>query len=138
MRWLLLVLLAVVPALAQMRMTVAQLRSFLKSSVDLHQPDKQVADYLKKSKLTQRLAPGDFEEFSGMGVGPRTVEALRDLLTADQGTAGGSGARPRDGEEARPRDSAPRRRRSRRRSSRRPASTRSAIRSGCRISSACR
>lgn len=81
MRWAAVLLFLAVPALAQMRMTVDQLRAFLKSSVDLHQPDKQVADYLKKSKLTQRLEPGLFEEFSGMGVGPRTVEALRDLLT---------------------------------------------------------
>ncbi|MFN0106409.1 MAG: hypothetical protein ACKV2U_30500 [Bryobacteraceae bacterium] len=81
MRWLAVVLLLTVPALAQMRMTTDQLRAFLKSSVDLHQSDKQVADYLKKSKLTQRLEPRFFEEFSGMGVGPRTVEALRDLMT---------------------------------------------------------
>jgi hypothetical protein len=80
MRWLAVVLLLAVPVMAQMRMTVDQLRAFLKSSMDLHQSDKQVSDYLKKSKLTQRLEPALFEEFSGMGVGPKTVEALRDLL----------------------------------------------------------
>lgn len=74
-------MLLAVPAVAQMRMTVDQLRSFLKSSVDLHQSDKQVADYLKKAKLSQRLEARFFEEFSGMGVGPRTVEVLRDLVT---------------------------------------------------------
>lgn len=83
MRWLAVVLLLAVPAFAQMRMTIEQLRSFMKSSVDLHQPDKQVADYLRKSKLTQKLDAAAFEEFSGMpGVGPKTVEALRDLVTA--------------------------------------------------------
>ena len=81
MRWLAAAILLVVPVFAQMRLTLDQLRSFLKSSVDLHQPDKQVADYLKKSKLTHRLEPRFFEEFSGMSVGPKTVEALRDLLT---------------------------------------------------------
>ncbi|MBI2689510.1 MAG: hypothetical protein HYX27_24650 [Acidobacteria bacterium] len=80
MRWLLAVVLLAVPALAQMRMSVDQLRSFLKSSVDLHHPDKQVADFLKKSKLTQKLEARYFEEFSGMGVGPKTVEALRDMI----------------------------------------------------------
>jgi hypothetical protein len=73
--------LAALPVVAQTRMSVDQLRSFLKSSVDLHQPDKQVADFLRKSKLTQRLDAGTFEELSTMNVGPRTVEALRDLLT---------------------------------------------------------
>lgn len=67
---------------AQTRMTVDQLRSFLKSSVDLHQPDKQVADYLRKSQLTQKLDPSLFEEFVGMGVGAKTIEALRNLLAA--------------------------------------------------------
>lgn len=81
MRWLAAAILLVVPMFAQTRMTLDQLRSFLKSSVDLHQPDRQVADYLKKSKLTHRLEPRFFEEFSEMSVGPKTVEALRDLLT---------------------------------------------------------
>lgn len=81
MRWLAVVLLWVVPAFAQTRMTVDQLRSFLKSSVDLHQPDRQVADFLKKSKLTQRLDAGVFEEFSA-SVGPKTLEALREMVTS--------------------------------------------------------
>jgi hypothetical protein len=67
---------------AQTRMSVDQLRSFLKSSVDLHQPDKQVAEYLKKSKLTQRLSAREFEEFIAMGVGAKTLEILREWLTA--------------------------------------------------------
>lgn len=82
MRWLAVLLLLAVPAMAQMRLTVDQLRAFLKSSVDLHQPDKQVADYLRKSKITQKLDAASFEEFSGMGgIGPKTVEVLRDLVT---------------------------------------------------------
>ena len=32
---------------AQTRLSVEQLRGFLKSSVELHQPDKTVAAYLK-------------------------------------------------------------------------------------------
>ena len=55
MRWLAAAILLMVPVFAQTRLTLDQLRSFLKSSVDLHQSDKQVADYLKKSKLTHRL-----------------------------------------------------------------------------------
>lgn len=81
MRWLAILLLAALPLVAQMKLTVSQLRSFLKSSVDLHQPDKQVAGYLKKTKLAQRLEPADFEEFTSMGIGPMTIEVLRDLVT---------------------------------------------------------
>jgi len=81
MRWLAIFLLLAAPGWAQTRMTVDQLRSFLKSSVDLHHPDRQVADFLKKSKLTQKLEPKAFEEFVDMNVGPKTVEALRDLMT---------------------------------------------------------
>lgn len=83
MRWLAVLILLAGAASGQTRMTVDQLRSFLKSSVDLHQPDKQVAAFLKKSKLTQRFDAALFEEYSGMpGVGPLTVEALRELLAA--------------------------------------------------------
>jgi hypothetical protein len=80
MRFLAVAILLALPALAQVRLTVDQLRAFLKSSVDLHQADKQVAGYLKKSTLTQRLEPQLFEEFSTMGVGPLTVAVLRDML----------------------------------------------------------
>jgi hypothetical protein len=66
----------------QTRLTIDQLRNFLKSSVDLHQPDKQVSEFLKRAKLTQRLEPRQFEEFIGMGVGARTVEVLRDWLAS--------------------------------------------------------
>jgi len=78
------VLLAVVSAVltAQTRMSVDQLRSFLKSSVDLHQPDKNVAEFLKRSKLTQRLSAREFEEFIAMGVGGKTIEMLREWVTS--------------------------------------------------------
>ena len=81
MRWLAVVLLFAVSASAQTRLTVDQLRAFLKSSVDLHHPDKQVADFLRKSKITQKIDAAAYEEFSAMGVGPKTVETLRDLVT---------------------------------------------------------
>ena len=67
---------------AQTRLSVEQLRGFLKSSVELHQPDRTVAAYLKKTKLTNRLSPRQFEDFIAMGVGPMTVEVLRDLMMA--------------------------------------------------------
>ncbi len=81
MRWLAVLLLLAVPAMAQTRLTVDQLRAFLKSSVDLHHPDKQVADFLRKSKITQKIDAAAYEEFTTMGVGPKTVETLRDMVT---------------------------------------------------------
>jgi hypothetical protein len=65
--------------LAQMKMTVAQLRAFIKSSIQLQHDDKQVADYLKKVHLTERLDDRTIEEMIGEGAGPRTINALRDL-----------------------------------------------------------
>ncbi|MFN9893163.1 MAG: hypothetical protein ACK58M_08010, partial [Acidobacteriota bacterium] len=81
MRALVVFLLALTLA-AQTRMSVEQLRGFLKSSIELHHPDKSVAGYLKKTKLTNRLEPRQFEEFIAMGAGPLTVEVLRDLMLA--------------------------------------------------------
>jgi hypothetical protein len=67
---------------AQTRLSVEQLRGFLKSSVELHQPDKTVANYLKKVKLTNKLTPRQFEDFIAMGAGPLTIETLRDMMIA--------------------------------------------------------
>jgi hypothetical protein len=64
---------------AQTRMTVEQLRSFVSSSQRLGHSDKQVADYLKKVRLSERLEPGVVEDMQADGTGPRTSEALREL-----------------------------------------------------------
>jgi hypothetical protein len=65
-------------AWAEVRMSVEQLRAFIESSHKLGHSDKQVADYLKNIKLTQRLEPGVVEDLHGTA-GPRTLEALRKL-----------------------------------------------------------
>jgi hypothetical protein len=70
---------------AQRQMTVAQLEQFIKSAVDLKQPDKQVADVLKNVKLTQRLDTRGVEDLQGLGAGPRTLEVLRSLSQASIG-----------------------------------------------------
>jgi hypothetical protein len=67
---------------AQMKLTVRQLVSFVKSSVDLRHDDKKVAQYLKQVTLTQRLDDSTLTELQAAGIGPRTTEALivlRDL-----------------------------------------------------------
>ncbi len=65
-----------------MKLTVGQLKAFLRSSIQLQHPDKQMADYVKKVTLTERLTERDIEELLGEGLGPRTAEALRPLVAA--------------------------------------------------------
>src|SRR5262249_6641877 len=56
-----------------------QLRAFVQSSHKLGHSDKQIADYVKTIKMTERLDPATVEDLGG---GPRTQEALRNLMTA--------------------------------------------------------
>ncbi len=65
-----------------MKMTVGQLKGFLRSSIQLNHPDKQVANYLKNVTLTEKLTERDIEELQGEGLGPRSAELLRSMVTA--------------------------------------------------------
>ncbi|MBA3973175.1 MAG: hypothetical protein C0504_03030 [Candidatus Solibacter sp.] len=65
-----------------MRLNLGQLRTFLRSSVQLQHDDKRVADYIKRVALSERITERDIEELAGEGIGPRTVEALRALIPA--------------------------------------------------------
>src|SRR5688572_918100 len=76
----LLVLAAATAAWAEVRMTVEQLKSFVQSSRKLGHTDKQVADYLRNVKVTQRLEPGVIEDLQAAGAGSRTLEALRKMV----------------------------------------------------------
>src|ERR1700678_2414612 len=71
-----------VAAFGQRPMTAEQLISFIRSSIQLHHDDHQVADFIKKIKLTDKLEERKVEELEGMGAGPRTILALRGLSTA--------------------------------------------------------
>lgn len=77
---LLLTFVLLVPA--QMKMSVEQLMQFVRSSLKLRHQDKQVANYLKKVTLTQRLGARDVETLIGEGAGPYTIDALRALQEA--------------------------------------------------------
>ncbi len=72
---------------AQNKMTPAQLNGFIQSSIQNHIPDKQIAEYLHKVQLSNRLDDRTVEEFQGMGAGPKTVAALRDLRDASAALA---------------------------------------------------
>jgi hypothetical protein len=69
---------------AQTRLTVDQLVSFVKSAIELKQPDKQVAAYLSKVTLAEKLDGHTQEELQALGAGPRTVEALNSLRLTSQ------------------------------------------------------
>ncbi len=79
-----LLILACLPALCQMKLNIRQLGSFMESSIRLKHPDKQVAEYLKKVTLTERLEERTIETWQGLGIGPRAVEVLRTLAEASK------------------------------------------------------
>ncbi|MBZ5595052.1 MAG: hypothetical protein LAP39_22645 [Acidobacteriia bacterium] len=71
-------------ALAQQSLTVDQLLSFIRSSIKLKQPDRQVAAYIAKLKLSEQLDARTVEELQGEGAGPKTVAALNELASASE------------------------------------------------------
>ncbi len=66
-------------AAGEMPLTVAKLTDFIKSAVQLKQPDKQVAETLRHFRMTEKLDDRTIEELQSMGAGPKTVAALKDL-----------------------------------------------------------
>lgn len=97
MRALLLTLLLLLPMTGQsMRMTVAQLKAFLRSSVKLQHDDKQVAAYLKKIQLTENLSGQEAVALIAEGLGPKSSEALQALRAASAALpkAAGDPAKP--------------------------------------------
>jgi len=69
-------------ALAEQTISVDQLLSFIRSSVKMKMPDREVALYLAKVKLSERLDERTVEELQGEGAGPKTIGALDALATA--------------------------------------------------------
>lgn len=85
MRWFLSLITAVaLAASAEMSLTVDKLVKFIQSTIQLKQPDKQVADYLKHVKLVERLDDQTIEDLQGQGAGPKTVAALKELRDASE------------------------------------------------------
>ncbi len=66
------------------KLTVEQLVSFIRSAIQLKQPDRQVAADPGSVALTKRLDDETIEELRGEGAGPKTVEALKALREASQ------------------------------------------------------
>ena len=71
-------------AFGQMKMTVAQLKSFISSSKQLKHDDKKVAEYLKKFKMAEKLEDSTIDELLASGAGQRTAEVLREMRDASK------------------------------------------------------
>ena len=74
-----LLLLLTASAPAQTKMTAEQLVGFIKSSVQLHEDDRKVAEVVKKIQLSTQLDVRTVETLQGMGAGRLTMAALRAL-----------------------------------------------------------
>jgi hypothetical protein len=64
---------------AQMTITVDQLVSFIRSAIQRKQDDRQIATYLLKVHLSNRLEDRTIEELQALGAGVKTVAALHVL-----------------------------------------------------------
>jgi hypothetical protein len=69
-------------AFGQRQMSVPDLVTFIKSSIQLHNDDRAVAATVRRLKLTNRLDAGTVEDLQGLGAGPQTLAALRELIAA--------------------------------------------------------
>src|ERR1019366_9839188 len=69
-------------AYRQRQWSVPDLVSFIKSSIQMHNDDRAVAAIVKRLKLTNRLDAGTVEDLQGLGAGPQTLAALRELIAA--------------------------------------------------------
>ncbi len=69
---------------AQVKLTVNQLLGFVRSSIKLNHPDKQVGEYLRKVQLTEKLDDRTIETLLGEGIGPKTAESLKLLRDATE------------------------------------------------------
>src|SRR5579872_4898046 len=90
---------AVSLAASAQSLSIQQLRSFLQSSVKMKQSDKDVAGYLAHAKLSEKLDDRTVEDLQSLGIGPKTLAALRNLREQSQGLATAAPAEP----EAKPR-----------------------------------
>jgi hypothetical protein len=61
--------------------TVAQIKSFIQSAIQLKNPDREVAETLRKMKLSERLDLATVETLQGEGAGPKTVAVLKAMAT---------------------------------------------------------
>jgi hypothetical protein len=66
-------------AFAQRTMNIVQLEGFVKSSVEQKLDDKQIAEVLKRTRLSEKLDAKTLSALMNLGAGPHTSAALREL-----------------------------------------------------------
>ena len=93
-RLLLLPLAGVLISLAQQPLSYDQLRDIVRSSISQGLTDKEVSKYLRKQKLDFALTEPLIEEFVGWGIGPRTLNVLRELKPGTEGLPAPNVAKP--------------------------------------------
>ena len=80
-------------AQAKMEMNLDQLAQFIRSELALKQhTDKQIAAYVKKINLTEKLTDKTILDLEAQGAGPKTVEAMKEL----EATSANQKAGPKD------------------------------------------
>ena len=77
--------------------TVDQIKQFIQSAIKLKNPDKEVAETLRKMKLSERMDLDIVETLQSQGAGPKTVAVLKDagnrIGHSARGAAAGAEAR---------------------------------------------
>jgi hypothetical protein len=68
-------------------LTLDQLMKFLTSSVELKMSDTDVAKYLARTRLSERLEDATIEKLLASGIGPKTLDALRALRDRSESMA---------------------------------------------------
>lgn len=84
MRFFAALCLTAVAVSAQPKYSVAQLVAFVRSAIQLKQPDKDVAAQLHSMHLSEKLEDVKIEMLQGEGAGPKTVAVLKELGTSSQ------------------------------------------------------
>lgn len=72
---------------AAQTISVKQLTEFVRSCVEQKQPDKEVAEYVARVTLSEKLNESTVETLEGQGAGPKTVAALKNLAAASANLA---------------------------------------------------
>ncbi len=75
--------------------TVEQIKQFIQSAIQLKNPDKEVAETLRKMKLSERLDLDTVETLQGEGAGPKTVAVLKAMATESASLPGAQPPAPK-------------------------------------------
>jgi hypothetical protein len=81
-------------ATAQTPLTVDQLMKFLTSAVEMKQTDSEIAKYLAKTRLSDKLEDSAIEKLLAAGIGPKTLAVLHTLRDQSQALAKAKPAPP--------------------------------------------